>query len=44
VGIPAGAVVVLTALGCAALAVLAIAGTFIYLGVNRRNRRRRSGR
>jgi hypothetical protein len=44
VGIPAGAVVVLLVLGCAALAVLAIAGTFIYLGVNRRNRRRRAAR
>ena len=44
VGIPAGAVVLLLVLGCAALAVLAILGTFIYLGVNRRSRRRRSGR
>ena len=35
---------VLTFLGWGALAVLAILGTFVYLGLNRINRRRRAGR
>jgi hypothetical protein len=44
VGIPVGGVIVLLLLGCGAVAVLAILGTFIYLGVNRRNRRRMARR
>ena len=44
VGLPTGAKVMLLALGGAALAFLAIVGTFIYLIVNRLRRRRRSRR
>ena len=44
VGVPAGAIVVLVVLGGAAVAVLAILGTFIYLAVNRHHRRQRAGR
>jgi hypothetical protein len=43
VGLPTGAIVMLLALGWAALAILAILGILIYLGVNRLSRRRRYG-
>jgi hypothetical protein len=44
VGTPVGAIIMLALLGGGAVAVLAILGTFIYLGVNRRNRRRMARR
>jgi uncharacterized protein YaiE (UPF0345 family) len=44
VGLPTGAIVMLLALGWGALAILAVLGILIYLGVNRRSRRRRYGR
>jgi uncharacterized protein YaiE (UPF0345 family) len=44
VGLPTGAIVMLLALAWAALAFLAILGTFIYLVVNRLTRYRRAGR
>ncbi len=42
VGTPTGAIVMLVIMGAGVLGVLAIIGTFIYLGVNRRNRRRQA--
>ena len=44
VGIPMGAIIMLAVLGAGALTVLAILGIFIYLGVNRHNRRRMARR
>lgn len=44
VGLPTVVVGMLALFGWGAFGILAILGTFVYLGVNRRNRRRRAGR